>query len=121
MNTFATVIVTNTKKLAAQDVLNALYSTPSTEDTDAVVSTAGDEFFGVELEKGVSKYWASSGAFLSDELTALINSGVVHYLHIDSSFQETIDACGMTKVIVPDEEEAEELGGQNANQADYKI
>ena len=73
MNTFATVIVTNTKKLAAQDVLNALYSTPSTEDTDAVVSTAGDEFFGVELEKGVSKYWASSGAFLSDELTALIN------------------------------------------------
>ena len=64
MNIFSTVIVTNAKKKAAQKVINDLYYVPATDEEAEHISTKGEGFFGIELEKGTSKYWASSGAFL---------------------------------------------------------
>ena len=98
MNIFSTVIVTNAKKKAAQEVLNELYSYPALDGEEAYVSEAGLEFFGIELKKGTSKYWASSGAFVDKELTALINSGVPYYTSFGNDFKTAIEACELTKV-----------------------
>jgi len=97
MNIFSTVIVTNAKK-AAQEVLNELYSYPALDGEEAYVSEAGLEFFGIELKKGTSKYWASSGAFVSKELTALTNSGVAYYTSFGNDFQAALDACGLIRI-----------------------
>ena len=98
MNIFSTVIVTNAKKAEAQEVLNELYSYPALDGEEAYVSEAGLEFFGIELEKGTSKYWASSGAFLSSELTVLMNSGVPYYTSFGNDFKTAIEACELTRV-----------------------
>jgi hypothetical protein len=98
MNIFSTVIVTNAKKAQAQEVLNELYSVPATDDQEAYVSTQGHDFFNIELNKGTSKYWASSGAFVSKELTALTNSGVSYYTSFGNDFQAALDACELTRV-----------------------
>lgn len=99
MNIFSTVIVTNAKKAEAQEVLNELYSLPATdEEEEEYVSTRGDDFFGIELKKGNSKYWASSGAFVDDELTALINNGVAYYTSFGNDFQAALDACGLIRI-----------------------
>jgi ribosomal protein S16 len=98
MNIFSTVIVTNAKKAQAQEVLNELYSVPATDDQEAYVSTQGNDFFNIELNKGTSKYWASSGAFVSKELTALTNSGVSYYTSFGNDFQAALDACELTRV-----------------------
>lgn len=98
MNIFSTVIVTNAKKAEAQEVLNELYSLPATDEEEEYVSTKGDDFFGIELKKGTSKYWASSGAFVDDELTALINSGVAYYTSFGNDFPAALDACGLIRI-----------------------
>ena len=98
MNIFSTVIVTNAKKAQAQEVLNELYSAPATDDQEAYVSTQGNEFFNIELKKGTSKYWASSGAFVDDELTALINNGVAYYTSFGNDFQAALDACELIRI-----------------------
>ena len=98
MNIFSTVIVTNAKKAEAQEVLNELYSLPATDEEEEHVSTKGDDFFGIELKKGNSKYWASSGAFVSKELTALTNSGVSYYTSFGNDFQAALDACELIRV-----------------------
>ena len=98
MNIFSTVIVTNAKKAEAQEVLNELYSYPVLDGEEAYVSEAGNEFFNIELKKGTSKYWASSGAFVSKELTALINSGVAYYTSFGNDFQAALDACGLIRI-----------------------
>ena len=100
MNIYSTVIVTNAKKKAAQKVINDLYYVPATDDEAEHISTRGEGFFDIELKKGISKYWASSGAFHSDQLTALINNVSPYYVAIDNDFQEALDACGLTKVVV---------------------
>jgi len=98
MNIFSTVIVTNAKKAEAQEVLNELYSYPALDGEEAYVSEAGLEFFGIELKKGTSKYWASSGAFQSEQLTALMNSGVPYYTSFGNDFKTAIEACELTRV-----------------------
>ena len=98
MNIFSTVIVTNAKKKAAQEVINELYSLPATDDEAEHISTKGEGFFDIELEKGTSKYWASSGAFLSSELTALINNVSPYYVVIGNDFQAALDACGLIRI-----------------------
>jgi len=98
MNIFSTVIVTNAKKAEAQEVLNELYSLPALDGEEAYVSEAGLEFFGIELKKGTSKYWASSGAFVDKELTALINNGVAYYTSFGNDFQAALDACGLIRI-----------------------
>ena len=98
MNIFSTVIVTNAKKAKAQEALNDLYYVPATDDQEEYVSTKGNDFFGIELKKGTSKYWASSGAFVDDELTALMNSGVSYYTSFGNDFQAALDACGLIRI-----------------------
>jgi ribosomal protein S16 len=100
MNIYSTIIVTNTKKKAAQKVINDLYYVPATDDEPEHISTRGEGFFDIELKKGISKYWASSGAFHSEQLTALINNVSPYYVAIDNEFQAALDACGLTKVVV---------------------
>ena len=98
MNIFSTVIVTNAKKAEAQEVLNELYSLPATDEEAEHISTKGNEFFNIELKKGTSKYWASSGAFVDKELTALINNGVAYYTSFGNDFQAALDACGLIRI-----------------------
>jgi ribosomal protein S16 len=98
MNIFSTVIVTNAQKAKAQKALNDLYYVPATDDQEEHVSTKGNDFFGIELKKGTSKYWASSGAFVDDELTALMNSGVSYYTSFGNDFQAALDACGLIRI-----------------------
>jgi hypothetical protein len=98
MNIFSTVIVTNAKKAEAQEVLNKLYSVPAMDDQEAYVSTAGNDFFNIELKKGTRKYWASSGAFVSSELTALTNSGVSYYTSFGNDFQAALDTCELLRI-----------------------
>ena len=53
-----------------------------------------------DVYKRQSKYWASSGAFQSEQLTALINNVSPYYVVIGNDFQAALDACGLTKVVV---------------------
>jgi len=80
MNTYATIIVSNKNKDAAQALV-------------------GDDFFGILLKKGIRKYWASSGPFFTAEYDLLVDSGLTHSVNTDDSFSEALDACGLTKVI----------------------
>ena len=99
MNTHSIVIVSDSNKQAAQDLISALYT--DEENT----STHGDNFFGVELTKDSDSFWASSGSFYSTELTALVNSDLCHHVSFDSNFDSVIEAQGMAKVVIEDEPE----------------
>ena len=105
MNIFSTVIVTNAKKKEAQKVINDLYYAPATDDEAEHISTRGEGFFDIELKKGISKYWASSGAFHSEQLTALTNSGVPYYTLFGNDFKAAVEACELTRVYNNEEEE----------------
>lgn len=80
MNTYATIIVSNTNKAAAQALV-------------------GDGFFDILLKKGIRKYWVSSGPFLTTEYDLLVDSGLAHSVNTDDSFNEAVSALGMTKII----------------------
>jgi len=97
MNTHSIVIVSDSNKQAAQDLISALYT------NEESTSTHGDNFFGVELVKGSDSFWASAGSFYSTELTALVNSALCHHVSFDSSFDSVIEAQDMAKVIIEDE------------------
>ena len=99
MNTHSIVIVSDSNKQAAQDLISALYT------NEESASTHGDNFFGVELVKGSDSFWASAGSFYSTELTALVNSALCHHVSFDSSFDSVIEAQDMAKVIIEDETE----------------
>lgn len=98
MSKRSTVIVTNTNKPKAQKVLSDLYSTPASEEEAAYVSEVGSKFFGVELKKGLRKYWASSGTFRNGELNALINSGLTYNVNLGSEFSSVIEELELIKV-----------------------
>ena len=99
MNTHSIVIVSDSNKQAAQDLISALYT--NEENT----STHGDNLFGVALTKDSDSFWASSGSFYSTELTALVNSALCHHVSFDSSFDSVIEAQDMAKVVIEDEPE----------------
>ena len=80
MNIYATIIVSNTNKAAAQDLV-------------------GDGFFDILLKKGIRKYWVSSGPFLNAEYDLLVDSGLAHSVNTDDSFNEAVAVLGMTKII----------------------
>tara|TARA_R110000737_G_scaffold114479_2_gene147439 strand:- start:1590 stop:1898 length:309 start_codon:yes stop_codon:yes gene_type:complete len=100
MNTFATVVVTSANKAAAQKVISALYSTPATDTEDAVVSIHGTNFFDTKLKKNLKTYWASSGAFLTDELTALTNSGLTYIVYLGYNWKKALADNNLTKIII---------------------
>ena len=99
MNTHSIVIVSDSNKQAAQDLISALYT------NEESTSTHGDNFFGVALTKDSDSFWASSGSFYSTELTALVNSDLCHHVSFDSNFDSVIEAQGMAKVVIEDEQE----------------
>jgi hypothetical protein len=97
MNTHSIVIVSNSNKQAAQDLISALYT--NEENT----STHGDNFFGIELTKDSESFWASSGSFYSTELTALVNSSLCYHVSFDSNFDTVLVELEMDRVVVEDE------------------
>jgi len=80
VNTYATIIVTNAAKQAAQELL-------------------GEGFFNILLKKGIRKYWVSSGPFFTTEYELMANSGLAHSVNINDSFSNTIASLGMTKIV----------------------
>jgi len=99
MNTHSIVIVSDSNKQAAQDLISALYT------NEESTSTHGDNFFGVELVKDSDSFWASAGSFYSTDLTGLVNSALCHHVRFDSSFDSVIEAQDMAKVVIEDEPE----------------
>lgn len=83
MNIFATVIVTNKNKAAAQSLLT-------------------EEFFNCKLKKGIRIYWISSGPFLASEYNALVDSDLAYHITTENEPKSIIDSLGLT--IVPTED-----------------
>jgi len=83
MNIFATVIVTNKNKAAAQSLLT-------------------EEFFNCKLKKGMRIYWISSGPFLASEYNALVDSDLAYHITTENEPKSIIDSLGLT--IVPTED-----------------
>jgi len=80
MNTYATIIVANTNKAAAQALL-------------------GEGFFDILLKKGIRKYWVSSGPFLTTEYDAMVDSDLAYSIDTENTFAEVVSTLGMTKII----------------------
>lgn len=80
MNTYATIIVANTNKAAAQALL-------------------GEGFFDILLKKGIRKYWVSSGPFLTTEYDAMVDSDLAYSINTENTFAEVVSTLGMTKII----------------------
>jgi hypothetical protein len=80
MNTYATIIVANTNKAAAQALL-------------------GEDFFDILLKKGTRKYWVSSGPFLTTEYDAMVDSELAYSIDTENTFAEVVSTLGMTKII----------------------
>ncbi len=80
MNTYATIVVANTNKAAAQALL-------------------GEGFFDILFKKGIRKYWVSSGPFLTTEYDAMVDSELAYSINTENTFAEAITALGMTKII----------------------
>lgn len=80
MNTYATIIVTNTNQAAAQALL-------------------GEDFFDILLKKGIRKYWVSSGPFLTTEYDAMVDSDLAYSIDTENTFAEVVSTLGMTKII----------------------
>lgn len=80
MNTYATIIVANTNKAAAQALL-------------------GEDFFDILLKKGIRKYWVSSGPFLTTEYDAMVDSDLAYSIDTENTFTEVVSTLGMTKII----------------------
>ena len=84
MNTFATIIVKNSNKAAAQELL-------------------GIEFFSIHLKKNLRNYWASSGSFLTSEYDAMMASDLVYAVNTEDDFYTAISNLDMTRIVVEDE------------------
>lgn len=80
MNQYATIIVTNANKAAAQELL-------------------GDTFFDIPLKKTLSKYWVSSGYFLVEEYDAVVDSGLAYNINTEDSYFDCLSGLGMTRII----------------------
>jgi hypothetical protein len=83
MDIFATIIVANKNKAAAQALTSV-------------------DMFTTELKKGIRKYWVSSGYFIDSEYDALSASELIHEIETDESVKpsETIASLGMIKKII---------------------
>jgi hypothetical protein len=82
MSVFATIVVSNKNQADAQ-ALTSL------------------DMFTTEFKKGLMKYWVSSGNFPQDYYDALVDSGLIYAVFIDSTInpKESIATLGITKVI----------------------
>ena len=85
MSTWATIIVSNKNKAAAQ-------------------SMTSENMFTTGIKKGLRKYWVSSGVFSQEDYDDLTSSNLIHEIETDSSVRPlaTIFALGM-KIIEVEE------------------
>lgn len=83
MNIFATIVVANKNKAAAQSLLT-------------------EEFFNCKLKKGLRIYWISSGPFLASEYSALVDSNLAYHISTEDEPKSIIDSLGF--IIVPVED-----------------
>ncbi len=83
MSIFATAIVTNTNKKAAQSITSF-------------------DLFTSECKKGIRKYWISSGMFSEEDYSRLVESGLLLTLITNPQVRpiDTIASLGMKLVVV---------------------
>jgi len=81
MSVFATIVIANTNKAAAQNLTST-------------------DMFTSQFKKGIRKYWVSSGYFSQEHYDALINSGLVFAVETDQGIKPiaALSALGMIKV-----------------------
>lgn len=77
MNTFCTLIVTESNRDAANDLINS-------------------DVFNREATDGENIFWFNSGAFLSSEVTALVNSDLLEYADFSGDLSGTLESQGLT-------------------------
>ena len=82
MSVFATIVIANTNKSAAQDLTST-------------------DMFTSQFKKGIRKYWVSSGYFSKEHYEALIDSELAFAVETDQGIKPiaALSALGMTKVI----------------------
>jgi len=79
MSVFATIVVANKNKSAAQDLTSS-------------------EMFTSEFKKGIRKYWVSSGYFPDDYYNALIDSDLIFAIDAQLKPTSVLTGLGMIKV-----------------------
>jgi len=79
MSVFATIVVANKNKSAAQDLTSS-------------------EMFTSEFKKGIRKYWVSSGYFPDDYYNALIDSDLIFAIDTQLKPTSALTGLGMMKV-----------------------
>jgi hypothetical protein len=82
MSVFATIVVTNANKSAAQAI-------------------SSSDMFTSLFKKGIRKYWASSGYFPEEYYNALVDSGLTFAIETSQEVRPTaaLSALGLIKVI----------------------
>lgn len=82
MSVFATIVIANTNKAAAQNL------------------TSTDMFTSL-FKKGIRKYWVSSGYFSQEHYDSLVDSDLIFAVETDQGIKPiaALAALGMIKVI----------------------
>tara|TARA_R110002074_G_scaffold293024_1_gene464760 strand:+ start:316 stop:597 length:282 start_codon:yes stop_codon:yes gene_type:complete len=93
MNTYATIIVKDSKKTLAQEVISDLHG-----------NSDGLNLFKIELKGSFNrKYWTSYGPFLTEEFEALNTSGLAFVAEEGQDYLEVFSSNNMTKVITEED------------------
>lgn len=93
MNTYATIIVKNSNKALAQEVISELLG-----------DSSGLNLFKIELKGSLNrKYWASYGPFLTEEFEALKASGLTFIIEEGQDYSSVFAVNNLTKVIIEEE------------------
>ncbi len=82
MSVFATIVIANTNKAAAQNLTST-------------------DMFTSQFKKGIRKYWVSSGYFSQEHYEALIDSGLIFAVETDQGIKPiaALSALGMIQVV----------------------
>ncbi len=85
MGVFATIVIANKNKTAAQELTSS-------------------EMFTTELKKGISKYWVSSGVFSDEDYNSLVDSDLIYASNVDSEVKplKTLSLLGFKMVYIED-------------------
>jgi hypothetical protein len=79
MNTFCTLIVTD-------------------ENKDAANALVGGSVFSREATDGEDAFWYNSGAFTAEEVTALVNSDLLHYADFGGHSSGALESQSLTAI-----------------------
>tara|TARA_R110000764_G_scaffold213573_1_gene299945 strand:+ start:737 stop:1018 length:282 start_codon:yes stop_codon:yes gene_type:complete len=90
MNTYATIIVRDSNKALAQEVISELHG-----------DSSGLNLFKIELKGSFNrKYWTSYGPFLTEEFEALEASGLTFIIEEGQDYSSVFALNNFTKVVV---------------------